>query len=433
MLRVPPWLVRPLPRDVGRLPYLWLVYLTPFLLRPLAGHGSAPERIASWLLLAVFLWSYHQTYSATPRMRRVHVAVQAMVGLALLPWNPGAVVFFIFAAAAAGMLEPDRAARIAIAAVLLLGTGWAALVDGQAFTIAAAAITPPLIGAATLYQERERRASAALRAATAQNAALAATAERERIARDLHDALGHTLSLVVLKAQVARRLATPRPNSEPQPGAVPASDERAARLANELEELEVAARGALAEVRQAVRGYRATLDDALRAARTLLEAAGTTVTVDVALREPDPPRDALLAAVIRELATNVARHAAARTCEIRVREDAAHTTLTVRDDGRGGATLESHGLRGVAERLAAVGGHLRLDDAASARGTTLVAVLPRRAGAPEPAGAPDERAPHGSSRDARRAARAWGAERRGETPTVAAPPVGAAAVRAVAS
>lgn len=366
MFRVPVWLFRAVPHDVGWTPYLWLFYLVPFLLRPLTGAGSLWENVASWVLLAIFLWSYFNAYSAMSALRPLHMAVQAGVGVALLPWNPGAAVFFIYAAAVGGMLEDERRAWAAILSMLVLGAGWAAVVDGRLTTVASVAFMAPMVGAATLHQARERRASAALQAATARNVELAAMAERERIARDLHDALGHTLTLLVLKAQVARRLALV-PDVE---------SDQLTQLARELAELEVAARDALAGVRSTLRGYRATLDDAINAARTLLHAASVGVTVDVALRDADAARDAVLGAVLRELSTNVARHAMARLCTIAVREDADGTALTVWDDGRGGAVLDGHGLRGVAERLAAVGGSLEISGAAAGCGTCIIARLP---------------------------------------------------------
>jgi two-component system sensor histidine kinase DesK len=326
-------LFRPPPPEIGWPPYLWLLYLAPFLARPLAGGAAPLELVATAGLLLVFLWSYFRAYWASPRGRLAHVALQASPGLVLLPWNPGAAVFVIYAAGAAGLLEPERHAWRTIAAVTVGGTAWAWLVGARPEPQLAVLVVAPLVGAVTLHQARGRRAAAALRAATARNAELAATAERERIARDLHDALGHTLSLVVLKAQVARRLVTPAGTDAEADGA-PAAREA---LRRELRELEEAARGALTEVRRAVRGYRATLDDAVAAARALLDAAGVTLAVEVALGEPDAERDAVLAAVLRELTTNVARHAGARHCRLVVREDAAATTLTVGDDGRGGA------------------------------------------------------------------------------------------------
>lgn len=373
-------LFRPPPADVGWPAYLWLLFLVPFLVRPLTARAGPVETAASAAFLLGFLWSYFRAYHAPTRERLSHVAFQALGGLLFLATNGAAGVFFLYAAGAAGRLEPERLAWRTLLVVTAVGLAGAWLAGVRLEWLVSVAIGAPLIGAANLHEARGHRATAALRAATARNAELAATAERERIARDLHDALGHTLTLVVLKAQVARRLA-----------AAGAREADGGPLLQELTELEAAARGALTEVRQAVRGYRATLDDALRSARALLETAGIDVAVEVALGDADAARDAVLAAAIRELTTNVARHAGARHCAIVVREDARSTHLTVTDDGRGGAVAAGHGLRGLAERVAALDGELRIasggttlhDPAAVRRGAGLAVVvrLPRvRAG-----------------------------------------------------
>lgn len=389
MTRLPAWLAPPLPRDAGWLPYLWLLYLFPFLRRPLTHSGTVTEQVTSWVLLGVFLCSYFRAYQVQPKARALHVAVQAGVGTALLPWNPGAGVFFIYAGSAGGMMEPDRRAWMAVASVTVYGSAWAWFVQPEWYTPLAVAFMTPIIGASTLHEARERRARIALQAATERNAELAASAERERIARDLHDALGHTLSLVVLKAQVARRHAANALAAQPvvmspvsEVGEADTSA-HAAHLTRELAELEDAARGALADVRQAIRGYRITLDEAVATARALFNAAGIDFSVEVSLRGPDPARDSVLAAVLRELTTNVVRHADAHSCLISIHEGAGSTTLRVTDDGKGGALIEGHGLTGVVVRVQAVGGRIELDSPGrqasptGTTGTTVMVVLPK--------------------------------------------------------
>ncbi|MBL0889680.1 MAG: hypothetical protein IBJ19_03610 [Gemmatimonadaceae bacterium] len=385
--RIPVWLFRPLPAELGWPPYLWLLYVVPFVVWPLLARANPKELLLSGMLFLVFLWSYFQAYWAPYHQRLWHVGLQGLVGLAMLPWNAGAVVFFVFAAAVAGRLESERLAWRVILLVGFVGALWAWAVDANMFTVLPVAIMSPLIGAVTLHQERERRAVTALQLATARNRELAATAERERIAHDLHDALGHTLSLVVLKSQVAQRLAKAVAGAD-RSDAPSASQQD---LLRELSELETAARSALQDVRRAIRGYRATLDEAVLASRSLLEAAGIACEVQITLTAPDSLRDAVLAAVLRELCTNVARHAAAQRCRITIHESPHFTVLEVSDDGRGGATpgerARGHmseggeGLRGVAERIQAVGGQLQIADATARdgwpHGTTVTVTLPR--------------------------------------------------------
>jgi two-component system sensor histidine kinase DesK len=199
-------------------------------------------------------------------------------------------------------------------------------------------------------------------------AALAETAvaeERLRFSRDLHDLLGHTLSLVVVKAEVVRRL-------------LPLDQEAAAKEAADIETI---GRNALAEVREAVTGYRErSFADELDGARTALADAGIAVTVREAGTPLAPPADALFGWAVREGVTNILRHSHARNCEIVVHRTESDATLRITDDGVGTPVKdldESHGngLRGLTERLTAAGGDLRLERP-DRGGFQVVATLP---------------------------------------------------------
>jgi two-component system sensor histidine kinase DesK len=199
--------------------------------------------------------------------------------------------------------------------------------------------------------------------------------ERLRFARDLHDLLGHTLSVMVLKAQVTRKLATRDP-------------ELAAEQAADIERV---GRQALTEVRQSVSGYRGRgIDRELYQARTALTDAGFTVTVQRdSLPLPAVP-DALLGWVIREGVTNVIRHSGGRQCEIGIRHGDGHAAVEIRDDGNGRPAVKlpsgGHGLGGLRERISAAGGKL---EAGSRRGGgyRLLALIPVST-SPEP-GSPE--------------------------------------------
>lgn len=168
--------------------------------------------------------------------------------------------------------------------------------------------------------------------------------ERLRFSRDLHDLLGHTLSVIVVKAEATRRLA-PR-------------DLDAAL--GQVTDIESVGRQALTEIREAVTGYReGSLATELDRARDLLAAAG----IDAEVRQCGPPlaprTAALLGWVVRESATNVVRHSGARRCAIEVTGTTERTRLVITDDGRGvGSGTPGSGLKGLAERLAAAGGSL---------------------------------------------------------------------------
>jgi two-component system, NarL family, sensor histidine kinase DesK len=192
-------------------------------------------------------------------------------------------------------------------------------------------------------------------------ARLAITEERLRFARDVHDLLGHHLSVIALKAELAQRLAT-------------VDAERAGREAGEVRELAAAA---LAEMREVVHGYRAVdLDAQLDAVARVLRSSGVRCTVS---GDPGPLPDAVatgLAATVREAGTNVLRHSRARWCTIELVRDVDEVRLTVANDGAGEARPDAYssGLQGLSDRLAGSGGRLRTGVADGV--FTLDAVLP---------------------------------------------------------
>jgi two-component system, NarL family, sensor histidine kinase DesK len=214
------------------------------------------------------------------------------------------------------------------------------------------------------------RLSSALRevhAARAELARLAVIEERLRLARDLHDLLGHTLSLIVLKSELAGRLIETKP----------------AQAAHEIQEVEQVARQSLREVREAVAGYRQPqLASELDGARQLLEAAGIDCQIEHAAPALPPATDAVLAWAVREGVTNVIRHSRARTCRIRVTCAADSVRAEVINDDHGGRQQPDtrhevgSGLAGLTERVRACGGQVEAGPLQSAGGFGLLVELP---------------------------------------------------------
>jgi two-component system sensor histidine kinase DesK len=209
-------------------------------------------------------------------------------------------------------------------------------------------------------------------------ARLAVGEERLRFARDLHDLLGHSLSVIVLKSEVAR-------------GQLERDPEQAAAA---VEDIERVAREALRDVRGAVAGYRQTnLAVELAGAREMLESAGISVRWEESAGELSPEAETVLAWAVREGATNVLRHSEAREWMIKLERHNGNAVLEMLDDGRGekasgnGAVL-GNGLRGLRERVAAVGGEM---EAQSMRGrgfrlaVRVPAALPTELESPAPA------------------------------------------------
>lgn len=181
--------------------------------------------------------------------------------------------------------------------------------------------------------------------------------ERERVARDVHDVLGHSLTAVSVKAQLAERLVD--------------SDPEAARA--ELQQIQSLSRQALAEIRATVAGLRvARLADELQTAAASLADAGIALEVAGGPEDVDPRHRIVLAWVVREAATNVVRHSGARRCRIEL----GAAGVVVVDDGAGlGTGGDGNGLRGLRERVASGGGTLRLGPGDEGHGTRLEVTL----------------------------------------------------------
>jgi two-component system sensor histidine kinase DesK len=206
--------------------------------------------------------------------------------------------------------------------------------------------------------KQKHKGDAKLRMAHEEIEQLAKTAERERIARDMHDVLGHSLSLIVLKSELAGRLLDSQPS----------------RAALEIAEIETAARQALAEVRKTITGYRSEgFASELTRAAQVLKTAGVRLSKPAKAPYLTPRHEATLSLVLREAITNIVRHADASECSIEVSTGQDHTRLVIADDGRGDIRQEGNGLRGMRERVQELGGSLSLE---STRGTRLHIELP---------------------------------------------------------
>jgi two-component system, NarL family, sensor histidine kinase DesK len=336
---------------------------------------SLPARILAGAALAVFTVAYLIVFGRAfargcpPAYRELAVVAVLGVGLAVTLGTSWAGLM-IYVSAAVAVTLPERWVWPAVLAATAVCAGVVAADDllGDVFIL-------PLMCVLTAFALRGTRylvsVNAELMEAREELARSAVAEERMRFARDLHDLLGHSLSLIALKSELAGRLAERDP----------------ARARQEMADVEAAARRSLAEVRDAVSGYRqVSLAQALAEARFALSAAG------ISLRVPEPGQplpeavDAVLGWVVREATTNVLRHSGARSVTVDLRSAGDGVTLTVTDDGRGGAGARGTGLAGLAERVEALGGRLETG-AADGRGFRLTAVVPAQVPA-EPAVAP---------------------------------------------
>lgn len=315
--------------------------------------------------IAVFLPMYFLAYRGSALARVLCTLGIAALGYGLMPFNAFSNTYVIYAAAFVALMPGSMWIRLEVFALLILAyCGMAVWLGFPAFVPAVTAIVSVAVFTGNYFQAETVRKRAELKLSHEEVRRLAALAERERIGRDLHDLLGHTLSLVALKSDLAGRLID--------------RDPQAAR--NEINEVSRVARDALAQVRRAVTGIRAAgLAAELASARLLLESDGVTLRYeaqDVAL-----PADleTVLALSLREAVTNIQRHARATLAEVTLARGDGHVQLRIRDNGVGSAAVPGNGLSGMRERVEARGGRLRIDSTLR-QGTCVEIALPLPSG-----------------------------------------------------
>jgi two-component system sensor histidine kinase DesK len=315
--------------------------------------------------MLVFLPLYFIAQLRTGRRQLAFAMAVAMLGYLLLPLNTGANTYLVYAGAMLGASGVGLRALlkwIFAAALVFALEAW--LLDWPDRYIGlSAAITALLmvaIGAANHFHHEKRLRQAELKLSHDEVRRLAALAERERIGRDLHDLLGHTLSLITLKSELAVKLFD--------------RDPLAAR--REIVDVEQVARDALGQVRRAVTGIRtAGLGAELASARLLLESGDVRLDYAITPTVLPPEVETVLALTLREAITNIQRHALASKARVDIETDVAEVCLTVVDDGVGGVIVPGNGLSGMRERLALLDGRLEIESMRG-RGTRVRAAIP---------------------------------------------------------
>jgi two-component system sensor histidine kinase DesK len=341
------------------MPLIWLPFMVWFFVDPIWWKHAGPlQWIGNTIYGLVFIWLYLYSFSR-PEPRRFY-AIAAMIVMAAIAVlsNAGNVGLLIYASAAGGFSTSLRRVSMLITLeVGILGFYAYRLHLPVEFWVSMLLLIV-LVGLGNHYAAIMHCAEEKLRRADDEIEHLAKVAERERIARDLHDLLGHTLSLITVKAELARKLV----DRDPQ------------RAKQEMLDVEHTSRAALADVREAISGYRGEgLAAELIRARKTLETAGIVVDSDIAELPLTPAQETVLALALREAVTNVVRHAQARQCSVRLQRDHDLCTMEIADNGLGADAPEGNGLRGMRERLEAIGGSLQRQ---TTPGTRLVIHLP---------------------------------------------------------
>src|SRR5271165_5198846 len=366
---------------------IWLVYLISPVSDLFSDHHGALWIAGGLAIATAFSVIYVIVICNSGRWPRQApwglAAIALLAAVACVVYGNAWTPLWIYVSAAAGMVlaAPPYGRRTALYGVLAVGAcyvffSWLAHAGIAEFL--AVLLPVLLVGVAMIGYRMQIQLMHDLAQARGAVARLATNEERLRLARDMHDLTGQSLSVITLKSELAaKRLAR-----------LPSSAERDAVL-TELGDIGRVSRQTLHDIREAVSGYRRpTLAIEVITARNALEAAGIGLDDDaeLTLRSGtfDPDAEAVLAWCLREAVTNVIRHSRARHCRIRLAGHMGELSLEVTDDGRGFADHDpdhprGSGLRGMSERLSAIGGRLSLGWAEPGhhnRGFRLVATVP---------------------------------------------------------
>jgi two-component system, NarL family, sensor histidine kinase DesK len=340
-------------RDHGWAPYVWLVFLSFFLFQPVLGHANAKEWVITGLASVVFVTLYFAIFWTRPPLSYVLLTAMAGMGIGLANFNQGSSVFIIFCSSFIPWIAGTTRRALAILGLLVLVLAIDAAFFHAPVGFWATSIVVALgVAGSNIHFAEKNRADAKLRMAHEEIEHLAKVAERERIARDLHDVLGHTLSLIIVKSTLAGKLIDLHPE----------------KAKDEIADIEKASRDAMAEIRSTLRGYSSyKISDEIQRAKLTLASAGISADSDTVDLSMSPAQESVVALIMREAVTNVVRHSHAQNCRLRLASENGACVLSVEDDGRGGIQVEGNGLRGMRERIEALGGRLLRDTASGTK------------------------------------------------------------------
>jgi two-component system sensor histidine kinase DesK len=303
--------------------------------------------------VAVFLVLYVSLFWVRRPFNYLLLLCMAAMGLSLANVNPGSCVFIVFTASfipwVTGRPKPALIGLSVLVTAVALDA--ALFHPPMGFSITSVVVTLG-VGLSNIHFAEKNRADHKLRMAQSEIEHLAKVAERERIARDLHDVLGHTLSVIIVKSTLAGKLLEKYPE----------------KARSEITDIEKVSREAMAEIRNTLRGYSTyKLSEEIQRAESALSCAGVTLQSETAEINMTPAQESVVALIMREAVTNVVRHSQAKNCSLRLATNNGDCIFEIQDDGRGGSLLEGNGLRGMRERVEALGGTITRDMSAGTK------------------------------------------------------------------
>jgi len=347
--------------DIGFLPFLSLLFISIFILQLFKWEMKPGILLLNLVGLAVFLILYFRGFWFEGR-KLWHVPIGlTILGVVLLPFNHGSFVFFAYAAVFIGPIgKPSLGYRGLFLIIAAAGTAcwiFGLLADLWIQTV----VFPLIMGIANIRLHAWWRINKQLLKAQDEVEEMAKIAERERISRDLHDLLGHTLSVIILKSELAGKLIHKNLN----------------QLEQEIKEVEDISRKALSEVRDVVKGFRKVgLAAELRGIKVALKAAEIKYSINSTPIRISSQIENVLSYILRESVTNIIRHSKATQCEFSIHHSGPNVEFGISDNGIGFLPNENGlGIEGMRTRIKLLGGKMKIK---SSNGTTIQLKIPIR-------------------------------------------------------
>ncbi|PER28823.1 sensor histidine kinase [Bacillus sp. AFS054943] len=341
------------PKHMGFFPYMWFVYLL-FPIYHLT-QASGWKLVLGIGMLIVFIVTYRQLYFVQKTFILWACIQMVLIFLFALFYNPFMIFFGFFTASAMGFTPSKKAFRVLLCLLVVMLGAFVFVYKNQLTTASLVNIVPMFIlmlltpfGMRNFNQKKMLKNQ--LNEANEQIKDLVKREERQRIARDLHDTLGHTLSLITLKSQLVEKLIVKNPE----------------RASMEAKEITQTSRTALKQLRELISDMRMiTVEEELEQIKAILQAANIELEVkqEASSSSLSPIEQNIVGMCLREAVTNVVKHSQATRCTVSVLESQGELILIVEDNGIGLAdqSHDGNGIRGMKERIALIDGFVELD------------------------------------------------------------------------
>ncbi len=329
-------------------PYIWLVYLGIFFMSLIAYHPIEYSYVYATIGLFAFLIVYFNGYWASTEQIKWNIFGILLIGSLLAILTLGASVFFVYASAFCCRLSTPKKAFVGLIVIVVWIGVYSWFYSLSSFFYVPAILFSVMIGGINIYQHNIDLKRQELILSQQEVKHLAKISERERIARDLHDLIGHTFSVITLKAELAGKLI----------------DKEKDKSKSEIKQIENISREALKQIREVVTGYRTSdLNSELAHAKYVLQSNDINFEYCFDKVEFDDVTNKELAIILKELVTNILKHSQASKVECKISQINNEIILTLEDNGNGfdaNAKVNGFGLKGIKERIDKLNGQISI-------------------------------------------------------------------------